>query len=196
MPNCPPGETYNRTLKACRTQKKRGRKPKSATRKCPQGETYNRSIKACRTQKKRGRKAKSASPAIPMPPMPRNKTPTAARASFPSLPRSKSASPKRITFTMSAGPREATPKQIIDWYQPFFGDFDMGTKPSMTHDKKTGLFEVSFTPGPEFPTEPKDQLFELEMFADPDDDGNYPIKIGKKKYLVIGEIVSLNGVKV
>jgi hypothetical protein len=86
--------------------------------------------------------------------------------------------------------------KIIEWYLPYVADFDIGTNPSMTYDKKTNEYTVSFTPGPEFPTEYKDQLFYLEGFADPDDDGNYPIWIGNKTYLISGKVVTLNGVKV
>ena len=88
MPKCPPGETYNRSVKACRTMKKRGRKAKSATRKCPPGETYNRGKKACRTQKKRGPKSKTT-PMPPMPPTPKAKSKkNSAKKNYPLLPAS------------------------------------------------------------------------------------------------------------
>ena len=104
--------------------------------------------------------------------------------------------PMRVRFTMAVSPstNDVAAEKIIAWYLPFFGDFQLGTAPTMTYDKNKRLYEVTFIPSSEFPTNFKDQLFELEMFADPDDDGNYPIKIGKQKYLVIGELISLNNV--
>jgi hypothetical protein len=205
MPKCPQGETFNRTIKACRTMKKRGRKPQSSKYDCPPGQTYNRTIKACRTMKKRGRPAKVASPNAPMPPSPRKTSKTSPAKNLPALPSSKKSSSKRITFTMhvaavSRMSREplsnnAHSDKIIDWYLPYIYDFDLGTNPSMTYDKKTNEYTVSFTPGDDFPEAPKDQLFELEGFADPDDDGNHPIRIGNTTYLVQGELMTLNGKK-
>jgi hypothetical protein len=101
----------------------------------------------------------------------------------------------RITLTMAVYPSaaEVSSDKIIAWYLSYFMDFDLGTDPTITYNTKTNLYEVSFTPALEFPKDKKGQLFELEMFADPDEDANYPIKIGKKKYLVSGEVISLNG---
>jgi len=205
MPKCPPGETFNRTIKACRTMKKRGRKSQPSKYDCPEGQTYNRTIKACRTMKKRGRPGKNASPNAPMPPSPGKMSSKASPKVFPALPSSKKSSPKRITFTMNVAATSRVSFEpldnkvysdtIIEWYKPYFADYDIGTNPSMTYNKKTGEYEVSFTPDPEFPTEPKKQLIELGMFADPDDDGNYPIKVGNKTYLVMGELMTLNGKK-
>jgi hypothetical protein len=109
-----------------------------------------------------------------------------------SLPDTKST---RITFTMAVSPstNEVSPDKIIAWYMAYFMDFDLGTNPTITYNTRTRLYEVSFTPALEFPTDKKDRLFELELFADPDEDGNYPIKAGKKRLLVIGEILTLNG---
>jgi len=197
MPKCQPGETYNTTLKACRPLKKRGRKPGSRKSKCPEGQTYNRTIKACRAMKKRGRPTKksSGSPMLPMPPTPTKMSSKSSVKSHPALP--KSSSPKRILFSMAVSPsaNEVGEDKIIEWYKPYFGDFGL-TNPVMTYDRKQRVYLVSFLPGPDFPTDPKDQLFELEMFADPDDDANYPIKVGKNKYLVSGEVLTLNGEKV
>jgi hypothetical protein len=205
MVKCQPGETYNTTLKACRPQKKRGRKPGTSKYNCPKGQTYNRSIKACRTMKKRGRPTKKSSK-TPMPPTPKAFIVNATRKNFPALPKSKSSSPKRVTFTMHAAgvsrisfeplSNNDYSDKIIKWYLPYIADYDLGTNPSMTYDKKTNEYTVSFTPDPEFPTDPKKQLLELGMFADPDDDGNYPIKVDNKTYLISGQVVTLNGVKV
>lgn len=197
MPKCLLGETYNRTIKACRAQKKRGRKPGTRKSDCPEGQTYNRSMKACRTMKKRGRPTKksSGSPMLPMPPTPIMMSSKSSAKNIPALP--KSSSPKRITFTMSVSPsaNEVGVDKIIAWYMPYFADFDLGTDPSMTYDKKAREYTVSFTPDPNFPTDPKEQLFELEQFVDPDDDGNYPIKIGRDNYFVAGMLRTLNGKK-
>jgi len=74
MPTCLPGQTYNRTLKACREKRPRGRKPGSRKSDCPVGQTYNRTLKACRAMKKRGRPARNAvrpnTPVSLMPPTP------------------------------------------------------------------------------------------------------------------------------
>ena len=75
-------------------------------------------------------------------------------------------------------------------------DFDIGTKPTMTYDNKTRTYTVSFIPGPDFPKAPKNQIFEVQGFADPDEDGNYPIKVGRETYLVSGEVLTLNGKKI
>ena len=205
MVKCAEGETYNTTLKACRPQKKRGRKPGSRKSKCPEGQTYNRTMKACRAMKKRGRPTKKSSK-TPMPPTPKASMVMVARKNFPALPKSKSSSPKRVTFTMRvAGVSRISMEtlsnndysdKIIAWYLPYIADFELGTKPTMTYDKKTNEYTVSFTPTADFPKAPKDQLFDLEGFADPDEDGNYPIRIGNKTYLVSGKVVTLNGVKV
>lgn len=205
MPKCPQGETFNRTTKACRATMKRGRKPHSSKYDCPEGQTYNRAIKGCRTMKKRGRPAKVASAPAPMPPTPGKMSPKASPKVLPALPSSKKSSPKRITFTMNVAATSRVSfetldnnmysDKIIEWYKPYFADYDIGTNPSMTYNKKTGEYEASFTPDPEFPTDPKNQLFELGIFADPDDDGNYPIKVGNKTYLVMGELMTLNGKK-
>jgi len=198
MPKCAEGETYNTTLKACRPQKKRGRKPGSRKSNCPEGQTYNRTIKACRAMKKRGRPTKksSGSPMLPMPPTPTKMSSKPSAKNHPALP--KSSSPTRILFTMAVSPSadEVGEDKIIEWYKSYFADFELGTNPVMAYDRKQRVYLVSFLPGPNFPTAPKDQLFDLEGFADPDDDGNHPIKVGGKKYLVSGKILTLNGVKV
>ena len=54
---CAPGQTRNRTTKACREQKRRGRPSIRAP--CASDQTRNRTSKACREKKKPGRKAKA-----------------------------------------------------------------------------------------------------------------------------------------
>ncbi len=107
----------------------------------------------------------------------------------------------RVTFTMKVDPNPKYgpigEQQIIKWYEPNFDSLDIGTDPKMEYDRKKEEFIVSFIPGPDFPTDPKKQQFELEMLADPDDDGNYPIKDDKgESHLVSGHLTSINGKKV
>lgn len=200
MPKCPTGETYNSTLKACRPQKRRGRKPGTRKSNCSAGKVYNRTLKACRTMKKRGRPAKksSGSPMLPMPPTPSKMSYKSSVKNHPALPMSKSSSAKRITFTMTVRPSAniVGADKIIAWYMPYFADFELGTKPSITYNAKTDRYEASFIPDPNFPTDTKEQLVELDSFVDPDDNGNYPITIGKQRYLVSGVLRSLHGKKV
>ena len=40
------------------------------------------------------------------------------------------------------------------------------------------------------------KVHELTLFADPDDDGNYPIFIDRKETLLTGELVSVDGINV
>lgn len=84
MPKCPTGETYNRTIKACRALKKRGPKVGSKKAKCPTGQTYNRTLKACREMKKRGPHRHHT----PTPPTPTRKIAWATPKNYPLLPKS------------------------------------------------------------------------------------------------------------
>ena len=56
-PPCPPSQIRNRTTKACRDKKPRGR---TARAPCSSSQIRNRTTKACRDKKKPGRKPKAA----------------------------------------------------------------------------------------------------------------------------------------
>ena len=72
--------------------------------------------------------------------------------------------------------------KIIDWYTTYGNSFD-ATDFVVKH-VSGNTFEITCTPeGREF----------AEMIVDPDDDGNHPLKIGNSSYLVVGEILTVNG---
>ena len=78
--------------------------------------------------------------------------------------------------------------ELIEWYEDHGFDvieFYEYTEPVIEHIKND-LYQIAFVPRPEESEE--DIEFNAEMIADVDDDGNYPIEKGKKRYLVYGEV--------
>jgi hypothetical protein len=78
--------------------------------------------------------------------------------------------------------------QIVHWYQNQLADV------AAIYDVR--IIEVSYVRDDVFKvgyiiSQESDEDVKVinHLLADPDDDGNYPIKIGRKKYLVVGEIV-------
>lgn len=185
MPSCPPGQTYDRTLKACRDKKRPGRKTQKVP--CESTQTYNRTLKACRDKKKPGRKAAAAVAASPK-----------ARTPSPKA-RTPSPSPKkdRATFEFSAqlihnGPwNDEIATRVLKWYRDFAPDFK--ELPNLTIEHVKGHhYRASFT----IPTDAHahyDPKLEAQMFVDLDEDGNYPIKVNRRNYLVLGQVTSFNG---
>ena len=82
---------------------------------------------------------------------------------------------------------EGNEDKIIKWYNGAMDVLDDSVVKNMkiTH-VRDNVFKGTFEKGPEA-TE-KVLRMELDVFADNDDDGNSPIKIGKYEYLVSGEV--------
>ena len=172
---CPPGETYNRSIKACRPKRKPGRKAKD-TIKCAPGETYNTSLKACRPKKKPGPKTKKNSPMK---------------------------KPEEVTIVLDAEPEMHNDGSgIISWYtkhgylQYFFENFAQDEKGTMTFNKASENYEIRFIPNESWPKDIKEQRDEATyLLGNPDDDGNYPIDVHGEEFFVHGDIRAINGVE-
>lgn len=178
MPKCPPNQTYNRTLKACRDKKKVGRKTIA--------------VKA---------KAKSVTPkAKSVTPKAKSATPKAKSVT----PKAKAPSARKVTFEFSVTLKSSTRyssmndfkkvviDDVIDWYESEGADLQMNNL-KITYNGKSE-FSGSYTLNPE--ENPKyDPQFEIATFVDNDEDGNHPIKIGRTDYFVMGKLISVNGVK-
>jgi hypothetical protein len=131
---------------------------------CPPNQTRNRSTKLCRDKLKRGRKP-------------------GTRKALPVL--------KEMKFTVDLDyqdddDEEDMPvhiddhsKKIIKWYSQFIND------PIFAHLKIKAVKHVADDEFVVLYAGAKDELM-LEMFVDPDDDGNYPLTIHNQTYLVSG----------
>ena len=79
----------------------------------------------------------------------------------------------------------ANSQQIIQWYRDYaLPDDEYMIDPVMTHINGD-RFRVDYQPG----ERREDLEAEYETFANPDNNGNYPITINGVEYLVIGEVV-------
>lgn len=154
--------------------------------KCPSDKTWNSTLKACRDKKKPGRKLGTKKAA----PKPKVATPKPAS---PSL--------KHIKFEFSVylkSDRNMNPESykedIINWYKGFAADllFDDMKLSHVKDDVFSGDFKEHLEEGPPWYGGKGD----IDSFVDPDDDGNYPLKIGRSRSLVIGKLLSINGVEV
>ena len=82
---------------------------------------------------------------------------------------------------------EGNEDKIIKWYNGAIDVLDDSVVKNMKISHvRDNVFKGTFEKGPEA-TE-KVLRMELDVFADNDDDGNSPIKIGKYEYLVSGEV--------
>ncbi|NDE17235.1 hypothetical protein EBZ80_20120 [bacterium] len=101
-----------------------------------------------------------------------------------------------IVFEFSAsliGTSEAPWDAILVWYRDMATDY-LEEMPGLDIEHVgRGVFRGSFSRTEDTPAEPR---YMIEGFVDPDEDGNHPIKCGRKKYLVHGELRSINSVPV
>jgi len=91
-------------------------------------------------------------------------------------------------------PPESYKDEIIEWYKGFADDLlldDIKLR-HVKDDVFSGDFKEHLEEGPPW----YGGVFEIDGFVDPDDDGNHPLKIGRSKSLVVGKLLSVNGVKV
>lgn len=85
-------------------------------------------------------------------------------------------------------------KKVLSWYKSF-GD-DLSTKLSnikiehISGHRYRGMYNIKDISNED------DLIFELRMVVDPDDDGNYPITINRKKYIVIGKLTKINNIDI
>lgn len=80
-------------------------------------------------------------------------------------------------------------QQIIQWYYNTISpmdsiDFFGMSNIKLFYDSRNNLFHGTF-----IPTEGYDEDIGIPMYVDHDDDGNYPIVIEDKEYLIIGIVV-------
>lgn len=112
------------------------------------------------------------------------------------------AAPSTMTFEFSAaliGTSEAPWDAILEWYrrEALYWQGDEEELPGLTiAHLGRGLFRGCFTPGDYTPRDPRSIRISLESFVDPDEDGNHPIKCGRREYLVRGELRCIDGVPV
>lgn len=101
--------------------------------------------------------------------------------------------PHTTTFTFAAnligGPAAYSgdiSAKLLAWYQGFAEDF-ADEYPDMKIKHLGGnVFEGTFKP----------DFFDvdhIESFVDPDEDGNHPIKVGRRSYIVMGNLLTVNG---
>jgi hypothetical protein len=181
---CPEGQTRNRTTKACRDRRRPGRRPgKTAKSVCPEGQVRNRTTKACRPRMRPGRRP--------------GKT-----AKKPSVKTARIAASFILedyddnnNYNINVNNNKSLEDKIVDWYTERGKELiDMGY---FTYLKFKYLdlqyinwrrpiehiLEVSY-----IANQGEDAKVALEMLADPDSDGNYPIKEGRETLLISGRI--------
>jgi hypothetical protein len=80
--------------------------------------------------------------------------------------------------------------KIVKWYESMIADFeDEYPNPKITHVTKN-KFHGSYS-APSFQPKYGTVKSDIEFFIDRDEDGNHPLKIGNKEFLVIGELVKI-----
>jgi hypothetical protein len=109
-----------------------------------------------------------------------------------------STAPRTVTFEFSAnliGARETPWDEILEWYRRE-AEYCIQEEslPSLTIEHiGRGLFRGTFTPGEYTSSNPR---LDIESFVNPDEDGNHPIRCGRREHLVHGELRSIDGVLV
>jgi hypothetical protein len=81
---------------------------------------------------------------------------------------------------------------LLAWYRDMALDFGDELPGLIVESLGHGRFRGTFTGG----AGAANPRIDIEMFVDPDEDGNHPVKVGLTTYLVRGELVSINGVAV
>lgn len=80
------------------------------------------------------------------------------------------------------------PEKIVLWYRKQTADIEevYGIHINDISHVTDDVYKISYTMNQEDDSEDPEVL--NHMLADPDDDGNYPIVIDRRKYLIVGEI--------
>ena len=137
---------------------------------CPPGQTRNRVTKTCRDKKKPG----------PRPGTRKNKNlKHTGTLQF------------RVQFhnnDINDLPIVSDHKaKVIKWYKQFMDNYkEDGLEIRSMKYIRSNIFQISYR----YPDTIKEFINGfLEAFVDSDDDGNYPIRIGKNEYLVVGEMI-------
>lgn len=150
---------------------------------CAEGQTWNRTLKACREKKRAGRTRRAVAPKLVF----------IFRVSFAGMD-GLNDMPEGISMMEAMRRNRAASAPVISkhaakikkWYKGFADDYELDgvVLKHLGDDIFQGTVRVA--PGKTV----GDFEDNLEMFVDPDEDGNYPIMIGRKERLLAGELVS------
>jgi hypothetical protein len=174
---CPEGQVRNRTTKACRDRRRPGRRP---GQRCPEGQVRNRTTKACRDRRRPGRRPAMKTAYICVGTISANNN----NYNNNNNNNNYNTNNNNNNYNNNNDGRSDEEK-IVEWYNDQASTLvELGYfKYAKIEHERGRRYKLSY-----IPSEGEDAEVALEMLADPDDDGNYPIKLGGEMVILTGEL--------